>query len=47
MFTALRVAIVGRTAAPPLFDTMAAVGKDRSRLRLREAIRFLKQGPDW
>ncbi|MGB1015842.1 MAG: glutamate--tRNA ligase, partial [Nannocystaceae bacterium] len=37
IFTLLRLGTTGRTAAPPLFDTMEAVGKDRTRLRLRDA----------
>ncbi len=47
IFTLLRLAVTGRTAAPPLFDTMAAVGKDRARLRLRDAIEVLKKEQDW
>jgi len=42
LFTLLRVAITGRTAAPSLFDTMALCGKDRCRLRLREVITLLR-----
>ncbi len=47
VFTLLRLSITGRTAAPPLFDTMAAVGKDRARLRLRDAADVLRQQPEW
>lgn len=36
LFTLLRVGSTGRTAAPPLFDTLAVLGKDRVRMRLRE-----------
>jgi glutamyl-tRNA synthetase len=46
LFTLLRIAITGRTAAPPLFDTMALVGKDRARMRLRELIELLRALPD-
>jgi glutamyl-tRNA synthetase len=46
LFTLLRVAATGRTAAPPLFDTLAQLGKDRVRLRLRDAIELLRQQPD-
>jgi glutamyl-tRNA synthetase len=45
LFAVLRVAACGRTAAPPLFDTLALLGKDRVRLRLRDAIDFLKALP--
>ena len=47
LFTLLRVAVAGRNAAPPLFDTMALCGKDRCRLRLREALAFLKALEPW
>ncbi|MEM9455771.1 MAG: glutamate--tRNA ligase [Myxococcota bacterium] len=36
LFTLLRVGATGRSAAPPLFDTLALLGKDRVRMRLRE-----------
>ena len=41
LFGAMRVAVTGRTAAPPLFDTMAALGKERCVSRLRRAGRGL------
>ncbi len=47
LFTLLRLGVTGRVAAPPLFDTMAVVGKDRCRLRLRDTLAFLKAEPDW
>ena len=47
LFTVLRVATTGRTAAPPLFDTMAIAGKDRVRARVRDVIELLKKTPDW
>ena len=43
LFTLLRLSVAGRTAAPPLFDTMVVCGKDRCRSRLRAAIRFLEE----
>lgn len=46
LFTLLRIACTGRTAAPPLFDTMALVGKDRARMRIRDFIGVLRQQPD-
>jgi len=42
LFTLLRVASTGRTASPPLFDSLETLGKDRVRLRLRDAIAFLR-----
>ncbi len=47
LFTLLRVAVVGRNAAPPLFDTMAVCGKDRCRQRLRDALAFLRTLEPW
>jgi glutamyl-tRNA synthetase len=38
LFGLLRIAVTGRTAAPPLFQTMAVVGKDRCVRRIRSAI---------
>ena len=37
LINAIRVAIVGQAVAPPLFDTMVALGKERVVRRLREA----------
>ncbi|GAI29798.1 unnamed protein product, partial [marine sediment metagenome] len=38
LFGALRVATTGRTAAPPLFQTMAVLGKERCLRRIEEAL---------
>ena len=37
LFGAIRVAITGRTVAPPLFETLAALGKERSLARIAAA----------
>jgi glutamyl-tRNA synthetase len=37
LFGAIRVAITGRTASPPLFDTMAVLGRERCLARMRSA----------
>jgi nondiscriminating glutamyl-tRNA synthetase len=37
LFMAIRVAVTGRTATPPLFDTLAALGRDRVLDRLERA----------
>ena len=37
LFGAIRVAITGRTVAPPLFETLAALGKQRSLQRIAAA----------
>ena len=38
LFGAVRVAVTGRTAAPPLFQTMAVLGRERCLARLDAAI---------
>lgn len=45
LFGPIRVAISGRKAAPPLFETMAVLGKERCMDRLRAALKFLKMVP--
>jgi glutamyl-tRNA synthetase len=37
VFMLLRLAVTGRKASPPLFDTMAVLGKELTRRRLRQA----------
>jgi glutamyl-tRNA synthetase len=41
LINATRVAIVGRAVAPPLFDTMVVLGRDRVVKRLRQAVPLL------
>ena len=41
LFMAIRVAVTGRTASPPLFDTMVALGYERTVARLDRAIERL------
>jgi len=41
-FMTVRVAATGRAATPPLFDTLAVLGKEVVRRRLRRAIETLK-----
>jgi glutamyl-tRNA synthetase len=41
LFMAIRVAISGRTAAPPLFESMIALGRDRTLARLQTAAHLL------
>jgi glutamyl-tRNA synthetase len=42
LFMAVRVAATGRTASPPLFETLAVLGKETVRRRLRRAADVLK-----
>ena len=44
LFMAIRVAVTGRTATPPLFDTLVALGPERTLERLDRAITVLEQG---
>ena len=41
LFGAIRVAVTGRTASPPLFETMAVLGRERCLERLKRALRAL------
>ncbi len=41
LFMAIRVATTGRTATPPLFDTLVALGRERTLARLDAAIASL------
>ena len=41
VFGTIRVAVTGRRVAPPLFDTMAAIGRERCAARLENALSLL------
>ncbi len=41
LFMAIRVAVTGRTATPPLFDTLVALGLERTLERLDRAVAIL------
>jgi glutamyl-tRNA synthetase len=41
LFGAIRVAVTGRTVAPPLFETLAALGRERTLARLDAAAQAL------
>ncbi len=43
LFGAIRVAVTGRKAAPPLFETMAVLGRDKSLHRLRKSVHSLRE----
>lgn len=44
LFGVMRVAVTGRTASPPLFETMAVLGKERCLRRIASAIAYLEGG---
>jgi glutamyl-tRNA synthetase len=44
LFMAIRVAVTGRTATPPLFDTLVALGYERTLERLDRAVEALESG---
>jgi glutamyl-tRNA synthetase len=46
LFGAIRVAVTGRTVAPPLFETLAALGRERSLARIRAAAEALGRGEE-
>ncbi|MDA0677486.1 MAG: hypothetical protein O2788_05710 [Chloroflexi bacterium] len=39
----MRVAVTGSTMAPPLFDTVSAIGRDRVIERIEKALNLLSQ----
>ena len=41
LFTPIRVAVTGSSMAPPLFDTISAIGRERVVARIEEALRLL------
>jgi glutamyl-tRNA synthetase len=43
LFGVLRASLTGRTAAPPLFQTMAVLGKERCLKRIEEALNKLQK----
>ncbi len=43
LFMAIRVAVTGRTATPPLFDTLVALGRERVLTRLDRALAVLAE----
>ncbi len=43
VFGILRVAVTGQTVSPPLFESMAIVGKEKVLTRIRRAIAILEQ----
>jgi glutamyl-tRNA synthetase len=44
LFMAIRVAVTGRTATPPLFDTFVALGSERTLARIDRAVESLTRG---
>ncbi|MBP1621819.1 MAG: glutamyl-tRNA synthetase [Acidobacteria bacterium] len=43
LFMPVRVAVTGRTATPPLFETMDVLGREVCRRRLRRAVEVLRE----
>ncbi|MBM4013497.1 MAG: glutamate--tRNA ligase [Planctomycetes bacterium] len=44
LFMAMRVAVTGKSATPPLLESMELLGKEKSLARLRAAAKFLSEG---
>jgi glutamyl-tRNA synthetase len=44
LFMAMRVAVTGKSATPPLLESMALLGREKSLARLRAAAKFLGEG---
>jgi glutamyl-tRNA synthetase len=45
LFMPVRVAVTGKAATPPLFETMGVLGREVCRRRLRDAIELLRAMP--
>ena len=45
LFSPIRVVTTGKTFAPPLFDTMAAIGRTRCISRIENGLKILKSTP--
>jgi len=43
LFGILRIAVTGQRVSPPLFETMAIVGKEQVLQRLEKAIQLLEE----
>ena len=46
LFGTIRVAVTGRRVAPPLFDTMAAIGREKCASRIENARYLLSERAD-
>jgi glutamyl-tRNA synthetase len=46
LFGTIRVAITGRTVAPPLFETLAVLGRERAIARMTKALQVLEAMPE-
>jgi glutamyl-tRNA synthetase len=45
MFQPIRVAVCGRKAAPPLFETLEALGRETCLKRIGQAVQILRDRP--
>jgi glutamyl-tRNA synthetase len=43
LFMPVRIAVTGKAATPPLFETMQVLGREVCRRRLRRAVEVLRQ----
>ena len=46
LFGCLRVAVTGQSVSPPLFQTMAVLGRERTLARIRDAVRKTHELPE-
>ena len=46
LFGTLRIAVTGKTVAPPLFQTIEVLGRERCVSRIKQAIALLKEMPE-
>ena len=45
LFMLLRIAATGKKATPPLFETLAGLGRELCRRRIRQCIEYIKKMP--
>jgi glutamyl-tRNA synthetase len=45
LFMLLRLAATGKKATPPLFETLAALGRELCRRRIRQCTEYIKKMP--
>ena len=43
LFTPIRISITGKKIAPPLFETLEVLGREKSIYRIKKAIKYINQ----
>ncbi|MBI2019186.1 glutamate--tRNA ligase [Candidatus Daviesbacteria bacterium] len=45
MFQLIRVSVSGQTVTPPLFESIQILGEEETKIRIRDAVEFVKNSP--